>query len=174
MNKEPHVAQYGTVLLERRYCEDCKGFAFVVEGRIQCCDSIADKAPLRYSILMSSAPPNRKGPSSPIKKRILRNQKHCCFWCGRRFRNIVWRGQHKIILRTEWDHVVPFSYSRNNRESNFVASCQICNGYKGALIFNAVEECRDYIKIRWEEKKYSDMRPMWGELHRETRISKIL
>jgi 5-methylcytosine-specific restriction endonuclease McrA len=51
-----------------------------------------------------------------------------------------------FILKVNWDHVVPFSYSQNNYAYNFVAACQICNGIKGSQMFKTLEEARIHIR----------------------------
>lgn len=174
MNKSAHVACYGLVSIERCYCEDCKGFAFVLDGRIQCCDQKVQSEPPMRRKRMSEIPLGRKGPPKAIKNSILRDQQDCCFWCDRRFGKSIWQGRKRRILHVEWDHLVSYAYSRDNRPSNFVASCQFCNRFKYSHIFESVDECRVYIWNKWKEANYSDVRPLWGEVQPETQTSKIL
>src|SRR2546430_12952627 len=122
---DAHIACYGQVSIERRYCEDCKRFAFVLDGRIQCCDTKVQTEPPKRRKRMCEIPFNKKGPPKRIQVKILREQGDCCFWCDRRCGKAVWLVRKKTVLRVEWDHLVCYAYSRDNRPSNYVASCQI-------------------------------------------------
>ncbi len=53
-------------------------------------------------------------------------------------------------LQIVWDHLFPYAFSQDNGVENFVASCQICNAYKGAIMFQTIEEARTYIATQWE------------------------
>jgi hypothetical protein len=114
MNKEAHVAYYGNIAIERRYCEDCKGFAFVIDGEIRCCGQKVNEPLPTKRKRMSDVPWKRKGPPKKEKDRILREQDESCFWCERRFGKIVWLGRKRIALRIEWDHLIAFTYSLDN------------------------------------------------------------
>jgi hypothetical protein len=172
--KAPHVACYGQVSLERRYCEDCKRFGFVLDGRIQCCDTKVGLALPKARKRMCEVPIGRKGPPAKAKRSILREQGYCCFWCDRRFGKVLWRGRKRKVLRIEWDHLVSYAYSRDNRPVNYVASCHVCNRLKSSSVFESIDECRVYIWNKWKETDYSDVRPVWGEVQPETHTSKIL
>jgi hypothetical protein len=174
INRPSHIACYGQVSIERRYCDDCKRFAFVLDGKIQCCETKVQLEPTKLRHRMCEVPIGRKGPPPIVKRRILREQQHCCFWCDRRFGRAVWLKRKRKILRVEWDHLVSYAYSYNNRPSNFVASCQICNSLKHSSIFETIDECRVYLWNKWKETGYSDLRPLWGEVQPETQTSKIL
>lgn len=174
MDKAAHVALYGNVGIERRYCDDCKRFAFVIDGRIQCCDERVESVLKKPRRRISDVVTARNHPRAKDQKRILREQDWKCFWCDKEFGKSVWRKNVRTVLKVNWDHLVPFSYCANNNSSNFVASCQICNNIKHSLIFNSVEECRVHIFNKRKEKGYTDVRPMWGEVHRETATSEVL
>lgn len=64
-----------------------------------------------------------------------------------------------IGLKLQWDHVDPWVYSLNNKDQNFVAACQICNGIKSSMIFNSVEEARVYIQGARKTKGYRETLP---------------
>ena len=78
------------------------------------------------------------------------------------------------MLRVEWDHYIPYSYSQDNRVSNFVAACQICNRIKSSLMLPSAEEYRVHIQNKRVEKGYSDVRPVRGEVSPETPVAKVL
>lgn len=173
-NVKSHIALYGDVAIERRYCTDCKRFAFVIDGEIRCCGAEVEQVPTKRRKRMCDVSAKRNGPSRKEQKRLLNEQDWSCFWCGRKFGKSVWRGRVRTVLRVEWDHVVPFAYSQNNQDSNFVASCQVCNRIKSSLMLDTVDEYRVHIRNRWSEKGYSDVRPMQGEVRPETPTSEVL
>lgn len=86
-----------------------------------------------------------------FRKEQLSLQGDCCFWCDKAFGSRVFVRGKKRVLRPEWDHLIPFSYNQNNAPHNFVAACQICNNWKAALMFPTVQECREFLQIRWVE-----------------------
>ena len=174
MKVDRHVAQYGSVRLERAYCDDCKRIAIVLDNRFQCCDRTCSEAPTKEHRQMSEVPFGRKGPGAATRKRILNFQDHRCAYCLKRFGATVWRRNREIKLRVEWDHAVPYSYSCSNLDSNFVASCQVCNGIKASRLFSSVEDVAIYVNEQREAKGYSDVRPLLKTISPETPTSKIL
>lgn len=103
----------------------------------------------------------------------LEDQDYRCFYCFRRFGSTVFRDRTKghrlatrvfgesvgfepnrIRLQLNWDHLIPWDYSRNNQNRNFVAACHVCNGIKRDLIFDTEAEARLYVAQRWTEKGY--------------------
>jgi 5-methylcytosine-specific restriction endonuclease McrA len=173
-SKARHIAQYGTVKLERAYCQYCQQFAIIIDDVLQCCDRPCLEKPTNSFAMMSEAPIGRRGPSKLARKKILNEQDHRCFYCLKRFGSLMWRGARELRLRIEWDHSIPYSYSRSNREANFVAACQLCNRFKGSRLFSDVYEVRLYVEQCREAKGYSDVRPLLKILPSETPTSEIL
>jgi len=102
-------------------------------------------------------------------------QEYRCLYCSRQFGSVVWRGRQRSTLRINWDHMVPYSYSRNNTTGNFAAACQICNGIKGAIMFESIEKARVHINGRWKEKGITDSMPeMRLRVPTETPVAKVL
>lgn len=83
------------------------------------------------------------------KKFHLERQKNCCFWCRFRFGQSFKHDGKEITLSPVWDHALPFAYSRNNSVLNYVASCQLCNSWKGSKVFDTVDDCRKYLQEKW-------------------------
>ena len=169
MNK--HYAKYGNTILKRIKCEDCKRYAFVIDGIIQCCDRKLEEFKTHKAKVMSCATNKRKGLSLKAKRDVLEKQKNRCLYCGYEFKDILWNNHRYKFYTVEvrWDHFSPFSYSYNNKHNNFVASCQICNKIKTNLMFETVEEVRDYVKYRrakrgYENKDSSEMLELWGKV----------
>jgi hypothetical protein len=44
--------------------------------------------------------------------------------------------------------MIPYSYLQANPETNWVASCQICNGIKGDRMFDTPEDVCEYVNRR--------------------------
>ena len=160
MDRRPHIALYGKVAIERRYCNDCKGLSLITDHQFNCCgkESPRDKPVLWKR--MSDVPIGRKRPPRHIQRVILEEQGNKCFYCEREFGSIVYRWLKPIQLRINWDHISPYCYSYDNRGRNFAAACQVCNGIKSSHIAETVEELREHVQKRRDKKGYSDVPSM--------------
>lgn len=76
----------------------------------------------------------RKLVSQSQSYRIMTRDRWTCQYCG----------DHA----TEIDHVVPWSYIENNKDSNLVASCGPCNRKASNKGFDSFEEKKRYILIK--------------------------
>lgn len=174
MQGRAHVAHYGNICMLRMECPDCKRVALVIDGRMACCDLCVSCEP-KYRKQMSEAAIVRRKPKSKDQKVILKRQEGRCLYCDRCFDSAVYRNGRKIRLRLHWDHMVPYVYSRNNNNANFVAACHVCNGIKAARMFDDVEEARIYINEKRQAKGYTDAVSELREgLPRETPLAKVL
>ena len=142
-NRPPIKAIFGSTAILRYYCEDCKGYAFVINGEMQCCGKRLEyqTQPCRLK-RESEGSFRRRQPPRKIKKQILAFQNHQCLYCGCNLRG----------KKMNWDHFFCFKFSGSNSERNFVAACQKCNQIKSALLFPTVLEARIYIQNRREAK----------------------
>jgi hypothetical protein len=100
----------------------------------------------------------RRGPSAKRKRQCLKDQSDRCLYCIRRFGSYVYAGDTEIKLKLAWDHFVPFVFSGDNSDENFVAACHICNGWKSDLFLDGLKEYRDYLNNKWLYSRYSDSR----------------
>lgn len=95
----------------------------------------------------------RTCPNKNQKIDILWNQRGKCYWCGQKFgQALVVKRKHKrkiVILRPNYDHVIPFSYLQSNPNKNFVAACQFCNGWKSSKMFSSERVCHVYLLKKW-------------------------
>lgn len=169
-----HIAHYGTVQIERRKCPECNEMAFVIRGKMACCDLSVESSEIDEHVRVSIPPPDRKWLSPHTKRKIIKAQDGCCLYCDRRFGSARWRYSRRIILRIHWDHYCPHAYSMDSRPSNIVAACHICNSIKAARIFDSIEEMRVYIQNKIVAKGYTDVPPVPKELHPETGLAEIL
>jgi len=64
------------------------------------------------------------------------------------------RNGKSFTITINWDHRLPYSFSRNNYSRNFVAACQVCNGIKSDKIFQELDEAQIYIQGERKSKGY--------------------
>jgi len=150
----PYIGIYGSVTIVKDYCVNCEMLAFVIDGELKCCGARSEKgipAKFKREIL---AEPRRRLPGLDERRQQLEWQEHRCFYCLLRIGSLIQRGNKQIKLRLHWDHQVPYAYSQDNRASNFVASCHVCNGIKYSFCFRTIEEARIYVQEKRTEKGY--------------------
>lgn len=73
----------------------------------------------------------RRKPSGAAQARMLEDQGNRCYWCCQEFGSFD--RDTGAILRPVWDHYVPVSAGGSSCDSNFVASCQLCNSKKASI-----------------------------------------
>ena len=152
-NEHRHYALYGNTRIERAFCQDCQGFAFVKDKELACCGSPAPERTQKTK-RMVEAEDKRKTPPRGYQVAQLEYQGNKCFYCGLHLGGYTFRNGRAIKLRIHWDHLVPYSYSQNNKPVNFVASCHVCNMIKHAFMFQTAEEARSYVYLKRKEKGY--------------------
>ncbi len=161
-NPKKHIAIYGNTGIRRELCSRCRRYAFVVSGKMACCDLPVEEPPVESLPLkrMSAAPRMvRKRPSRDWQEAILKEQEEKCFYCNLPFESEVYRGNRAITLKLHWDHVNPYVYSLDNKDQNFVAACHVCNLIKHCFIFGSADEARIYITEKRKEKGYTSILP---------------
>lgn len=151
--KKHVMAVYGNTSLERGYCNNCKTMSIIKHGQYQCCDSLVEDLPAKFE-RMSTPFEGRKTPTAAEKRKILNQQGTVCFYCYVELGSIRFKNGLPFVVRTEWDHQLPFAYSQDNNTENFVAACHVCNGIKSDHIFRTVEEARDYLEDKRKSKGY--------------------
>lgn len=153
-----HKGLYGNIAIDRAVCPECQEMAFIIRGRMACCDLVVNSKLAKTKPIerMSEPEHRRRQPSMDEQVAILSDQNHRCFWCRTPFDGVavrITRRSQKIVkLMPCWDHVEPFAWSSNNQPLNFVAACSICNGIKSSKMFTTIEETRDYIIKRRARK----------------------
>ena len=136
---------YGETVIESLYCQECNQRAFVIRGKLTCCNRIVSKTEAGgIKIEVDTEGKRRKKPSRWIQGEILAEQKNCCYYCGEEFGSWFNRGGQIYRVSVNWDHVIPYCYNHNNYE--FVASCRKCNNAKAGRVFNSLQEARQYVR----------------------------
>lgn len=154
-----HVAIYGSLKLMRGYCSNCKDYALIIDNVLQCCDTEIDNNELeKRTKRMTQTEGVRRRPSKKAVNKMLEIQDNKCFYCDIPFGTSYKHPRLDKYMETKvcYDHLVPFAYSQDNQDINFVCACGTCNGIKSDLIFQTVEEARDYVKYRRKKKGYTD------------------
>lgn len=147
------LALFGNVSLQRGYCRACKETVFIRDGHFSCCGTSVESSPKSF-VRVSEPYYKRKTPTANEKQRILNAQENRCFYCGVRFGAYRTRHGKPVLIKVNWDHKLPFAYSQNNKTSNFVAACHVCNGIKSSHIFKTVSEAQVYLKDIRRKKGY--------------------
>jgi 5-methylcytosine-specific restriction endonuclease McrA len=156
-----HVALYGNVAIARARCEQCMIQAFVLDGVLQCCGRMVDEYQPEVYKRESEPEYARRLPRKADRDAQLLEQDYSCFYCGAMFGERIQRitskgGTRLVLVRVEWDHFVPFSYSQDNRTRNFVASCSICNRLKSNICFQTVDAARIQLRDVRTRKGYEN------------------
>lgn len=147
---ESMIALYGTTPIQRAFCSVCASYAFVIDGKLQCCERpYAAPAKEDQLVRFSESERKRKKPPPWWKKKTIAEQRGRCFYCGRRFGTVLIRKNKETTLGVHWDHVEAWCFAHDNRLFNFVASCSLCNLFKSNKSFYSIESIRDYLMARW-------------------------
>ena len=156
-----HFALYGNTVLPYIKCPYCKELNPVIKGKIVCCDREVANELIKITRIKrySLATEHRRHIPKSLKEEILDLQNNTCLYCLENLETYVIKmtpsGKvRKIYLKIEFDHLVPYSYSANNKNYNFAAACQVCNRIKSNLMFSTLEQAREYILLRRKEKGY--------------------
>lgn len=159
MVKRKNVAKYGNTYIQREYCRSCRTYALVIDGEIQCCDKSVENSNRVKIKIMSQPLSARKLLSRNDRDEILRIQENRCLYCDVRFGDFV-KSPYRlgyIVARLHWDHLDPYVKTLDNRSSNFVASCSICNRIKSDLVFENIEDVRAYIQYNRSKRGYETL-----------------
>ena len=143
-------SMYGSKVLLKGWCPDCKGYYFLIKGELQCCGKRLAQIPGNEITKRESETPNKRGFSAKDKKEALEEQDYCCIYCGTDLMGYEWNPQKEIYVKVKihYDHFIPWSYSGDNQKSNVLASCSTCNLLKSDLYFRTIEEAKEYIMSR--------------------------
>jgi len=151
--------KFGSVVLEQKKCLACGELAYVTnDGRSSCCNAEMEDANLTGFRVEAQSGYKRKQPRKAAKRKILQKQNYQCYWCERDFGAIYIHERNKTLvkLKPTWDHYIPFVFTGNSTDDDFVASCQKCNQYKSSFMpylrGKTNEEIEFYIRAHIDEK----------------------
>lgn len=106
----------------------------------------------------------RKQPRKVLKETILAKQNNRCFYCGTRF---------DVLTLPTYDHLLPFSYSYNNEDQNFVAACSKCNSLKSGKVFDSLTEALIYVRQKRKAKKLPVFN-VFGDIQTKKIVAEVL
>lgn len=87
----------------------------------------------------------RRRPHQADRERVIERQGYACLYCEIPISTVIRRRGRELILRANWDHFVPYSYSQRNPSANWVLACHVCNNIKTSRMFADVEAARRVI-----------------------------
>lgn len=151
MVMKKQLAIFGNIRMLRVYCSKCCGPTLVREGVKLCCNELVSESKIT-SVKVECEPQNhRLKPSLRKQREILEKQDNRCLYCNKPFGTPYYRNGKMLFTKLNFDHLVPFAYSKINKD-NFVAACHICNGIKSSKVFDTVEETFHYIEYQRKKK----------------------
>lgn len=79
-----------------------------------------------------------------------------CIYCAVVFGSVARRPRHEpVIVVMEVDHFKPVAWTGIEIDKdNFVAACQICNGFKQDMLFDSIANARRHIDRQWVKHGY--------------------
>lgn len=143
---------YGSTVIPSQKCPSCGDRAFVIDGRMSCCDvRVYGQVGDEFKIEVDKVGARRGYPPAWRQREILLEQANRCFYCGDEFGTYRTLSGKNRVVKLSWDHVVPFSFDGNNRD--YVAACSVCNGIKNNLHFADIETAKAHCSLKIHEKK---------------------
>lgn len=106
----------------------------------------------------SSGVSTRQYPRVAERRRAVELQDNRCLYCEIPIGTAIWRRSQTVILRTNWDHFIPYAYLARNPSSNWVLACHVCNLIKSCRMFDTVQAAREAILPARAGKGYEDPR----------------
>lgn len=144
-----HWALYGTTRMLRGTCEQCQTTALIIDQKFACCGARVESE-AQFAKRMCHPEQCRRRPSKETQLRLLAEYHNCCAYCDGMIGGLLRRKGKLVKRRLHWDHNIPWSYSQDNSDENFLPSCHICNAIKSDLMFKTVEEVRIYVATHEE------------------------
>lgn len=148
-----HIAVYGTVKVKRIRCQRCKCWTIIAKDGLKLCCNEKSEEEVTSFRGMIEAYQKRKPMPRKAKLRMLEKFNHSCCYCERVFGTYVNIKNKVKLIRVNWDHKIPFSYSYNNQEENYLPACSFCNAWKGNKIFQSMEGVKIYVAEKWKEAR---------------------
>lgn len=87
----------------------------------------------------------RSYPRVAERTRAIELQDNRCLYCEIPIGTAIWRRSQTVILRTNWDHFIPYAYLARNPSTNWVLACHVCNRIKSCRMFDSVQQAREAI-----------------------------
>lgn len=144
------LALYGGVSMIRAWCEGCQATQLVVDGTCAGCGNPDLAENVKTVKRVSGGDGKRRYLNVKQKQEIVDRQGGACYLCDQPFgaRHIRAGHRKRIVLRVEFDHVVPLVFAQSNLIDNFAAACHVCNRLKADLHAPSVEMYRELVAQR--------------------------
>ena len=86
-------------------------------------------------------------------KIAIQDERLTCSYCDTKIGAIVRTHGKIVVLRLNFDHFIPRSRGGSDEPENIIISCHICNAFKRDKVFRSLNEARQYLTMKWTEKK---------------------
>lgn len=129
------------------HCGRCESDAFVIDGKMACCDAVVDLPTKEVHHRESESYKFRQKISPKDKKDLLKSQEGRCGYCLYLIGDTIENEKtgKRIKLEMHVDHFIPWSYLSTNK-GELIASCQLCNLIKSNKVFDSLDSLRVFLK----------------------------
>jgi len=144
----------GDVILFREQCPDCKEYNLSGKASFSCdCGKRYTEDSVKRTRFLSLRAKRKNLRKYANVLAII--QKNSCYWCYREFGSLILKKTKnkeyvQKTLTIHVDHIIPYSYTKNNNVTNLCASCSICNFWKYNKHFLNENEISRYLIKKWE------------------------
>jgi len=147
----------------RGICSLCGSECFITKNNLSSCCHYNILEELKDGIIKKESDykfKNRKLPSKSRQYELLQNQNNKCFYCDREFGNYaISKNGLLVILKPNWDHCIPYSFTHSCADNQFVASCFRCNINKNSAVpysDKSLEDLKLYLSDKWYRNGWKD------------------
>ena len=142
----------GGVILYRLQCPECEECNLSSNHKFSCnCGNIYSEGFInKYTTVCTK----KRGNIIKHRKYLLSKQNNKCYWCNREInlellKKISGKSKYKLTkLKSHIDHIIPYSFCKNDNISNLCLSCSICNLWKHNKMFDNEIDCKLYLSYR--------------------------
>lgn len=146
----------GNVVLFREECPFCGEFNLSKNDKFSCfCGGVYFNNDIDSTRIVCTK--ERQALTKHLKYLIEKQSNHC-YWCGRQIgetylKKVNGKKKYKLVkLGRHIDHIVPYSFCKNNDLENLCLSCSFCNLWKSNKIFTNEECCKLYLNYKWDKQ----------------------
>lgn len=145
----------GNVILYREECPFCGEFNLSSNDKFTClCGGTYFNNDINSTRIVCTKDRENLRKHLPYLTGLQGNR---CYWCNREIgekylKKIKGKKKYKIIkLGSHIDHIIPYSYCKNNGIENLCLSCSVCNLWKSNKIFTEADKCKLYLNYKWDK-----------------------
>ena len=143
----------GNITLFRLECPECGEFNLSGNNKFNClCGCRYERFNIDSTRIICG---KKRENLLKYKKPLREKQNNKCFWCGNEIGSTILKQKKGEYipreLKTHIDHIIPYSYCKNNNFENLCLSCSICNLWKHSKVFIDPDDCKLYLRHKWDK-----------------------